>query len=112
MTDEPENIVPVMLRRLDTKFDGMRDEFREIKGRLTNVETVLAAVATELGSLVGADARIRHSIDRLADRLERVERRLGLIDAPPLWPTVAYLDAVLTIRMRSPGREAEAGAPR
>ena len=74
----------VMLRRLDTKFDGMRDEFREIKGRLTNVETVLAAVATELGSLVGADARIQHSIDRLADRLERVERRLGLIDAPPL----------------------------
>jgi len=74
----------VMLRRLDTKFDGMRDEFREIKGRLTNVEIVLAAVATELGSLVGADARIQHSIDRLADRLERVERRLGLIDAPPL----------------------------
>ena len=26
MTDEPENIVPVMLRRLDIKFDGMRDE--------------------------------------------------------------------------------------
>ena len=74
----------VMLRRLDTKFDGMRDEFREIKGRLTNVETVLAAVATELGSLVGADARMQHSIDRLADRLECVERRLGLIDAPPL----------------------------
>ncbi len=84
MTDEPENIVPVMLRRLDIKFDGMRDEFREIKGRLTNVETVLAAVATELGSLVGADARMQHSIDRLADRLECVERRLGLIDAPPL----------------------------
>ena len=74
----------VMLRRLDTKFDGLRDEFREIKGRLTNVETVLAAVATELGSLVGADARMQHSIDRLADRLECVERRLGLIDAPPL----------------------------
>jgi hypothetical protein len=59
----------VMLRRLDTKFDGMAAEFREIKGRLT---------------LVGADARMQHSIDRLADRLECVEQRLGLIDAPPL----------------------------
>jgi tetrahydromethanopterin S-methyltransferase subunit G len=84
MTDEPENIVRVVLHGLEAKFDGMRDEFREIKGRLTNVETVLAAVATELGSLVGADARMQHSIDRLADRLERVERRLSLIGAPPL----------------------------
>ena len=83
MADEPENLVLVMLRKLDTKFDGMREEMRDIKGRLTNVETALAMAATEVGSLLAGDARMQHSIDRMSDRLERIECRLDLTEAAP-----------------------------
>jgi hypothetical protein len=79
MTDEPDNLVLVMLRRLDAKFDRMAEDLHEIKGRLTNLEIVV-------GALVTADGRMQHAIDRLAERFERVERRLDLVDdsiAPP-----------------------------
>jgi predicted nucleic acid-binding Zn-ribbon protein len=78
MIEEPENLVLVMLRRLDSKFDRMTEEMREMKGRLTNVEIVISALVT-------ADGRMQHSIDRMSDRLDRIERRLDITtDAPPL----------------------------
>lgn len=83
MADEPANLVLEWMRRLDVKFDGMREDMQQIKGRLTNVETALAMVATEAGSLMAADARMQQAIDRMSDRLERIERRIGLIDAAP-----------------------------
>jgi predicted nucleic acid-binding Zn-ribbon protein len=83
MADEPDNMVVAWMRRLDAKFDGMREDMQQIKGRLTNVETALAMVATEAGSLMAADARMQQSIDRMSDRLERIERRLDLVHTAP-----------------------------
>jgi phage shock protein A len=78
MIEEPENLVSVMLRRLDSKFDRMTEEMRDMKGRLTNVEIVISALVT-------ADGRMQHAIDRMSDRLDRIERRLDITtDAPPL----------------------------
>jgi hypothetical protein len=61
----------------------MAEHMQQIKGRLTNVETALAMVATEVGSLMAGDARMQHAIDRMSDRLERIERRPDLVDAAP-----------------------------
>jgi hypothetical protein len=44
MTDEPENIVSICLRRLDEKMDRLSDEMRDIKQRLGHVEINLAHV--------------------------------------------------------------------
>jgi hypothetical protein len=78
MADEPENMVVAWMRRLDAKFDRMTEEMREIKIRLTAAETAIVAVATSAAGL-------QRSMDRLNDRVERIERRLDLIDvAPPL----------------------------
>jgi hypothetical protein len=71
MIEEPENPILVMLRRLDSKFDRMTEEMREMKGRLTNVEIVISALVT-------ADGRMQHAIDRMSDRLDRIERRLDV----------------------------------
>jgi hypothetical protein len=60
-----------MLRRLDSKFDRMTKEMREMKGRLNNVEIVISALVT-------ADGRMQHAIDRMSDRLDRIERRLDI----------------------------------
>ncbi len=78
MAEEPDNLVLVMLRRLDGKFDRMAEEMREMKGRLTNVEIVISALVT-------ADGRMQHAIDRMSERLDRIERRLDITEiAPPL----------------------------
>ena len=69
MAEEPDNIVLVYLRRIDEKVDRLTDEVRDLKVRATNVEEGLAGVHRRL--------------DRIEDRVERVERRLDLNDGDP-----------------------------
>ncbi len=68
MAEEPDNLVLVMLRRLDTKMDRLIDDVHELKVRMTSVETNLAGV--------------QRRIDRLEDRVERIVRRLDLVGQP------------------------------
>jgi len=65
MADEPDNLVLVLLRRMDTKIDRLIDDVHELKVRMTAVETNLAGV--------------QRRIDRLEDRVEHIERRLDLV---------------------------------
>ena len=68
MTGQPDNLMPVYLRRIDEKVDRLRDDVREPKGRMAAVEENLAGV--------------HRRIDRVELRIERTERRLDLADAP------------------------------
>jgi archaellum component FlaC len=68
MVDEPDNIILQYLRRFDTKLDRVVDEMLDVKVRLTAVEEGLAGVNPRL--------------DRLEVRVERIERRLDLVDQP------------------------------
>jgi archaellum component FlaC len=58
------------LRRFDERLDRVIDEMLDVKVRLTAVEEGLA----------GANRRL----DRLEIRVESIERRLDLVDQPPL----------------------------
>lgn len=69
MAEEPNNLVLVMLRRIDTKIDRLTDDVHELKVRMTSVEENLAGV--------------QRRIDRLEDRVECIERRLDLVGAGP-----------------------------
>jgi hypothetical protein len=75
MADEPRDLVLDHLRAIRSDVGALRDDMREVKGRLNAVEDIVAA-------LVAADTRMQHSLDRLSDRTERIARRLGLIDEP------------------------------
>ena len=68
MTDQPDNIVLVYLRRIDEKVDRMVDDIRKIKSRLGTLEAGYASLSIRL--------------DRLDDRVQRIERRLDLAPAP------------------------------
>ena len=68
MTDEPDNLVLQLLRRMDQKLDRMVDDMHDLKVRVTSVEEVMATNNRRL--------------DRLEQRFERVERRLDLADQP------------------------------
>jgi septal ring factor EnvC (AmiA/AmiB activator) len=81
MGDQPENLALIYLRRMDDKIDGLRDDMREVNTRLTSVDLGLAAVRREIAVLAEADAHLSARIDRLTDRIERVERRLDIAPA-------------------------------
>jgi len=67
MSDQPENIILIYLRRLDTKIDGLMTDMREVKERLGILES-------QYGSL-------SRRVDRLGGDAEEIRRRLDLVPA-------------------------------
>ncbi|MPZ29394.1 MAG: hypothetical protein GEV13_00090 [Rhodospirillales bacterium] len=54
---------------------------RAIRGDMTEMKLIMREHATRLSALEATVAGLRLSVDRLEDRIERIERRLGLIEA-------------------------------
>ena len=67
MSDEPDNIVLALLRKIDQRTERMADDLQDLKVRVTAIEEGLAGVNRRL--------------DRLEIRVDRIERRLELTDA-------------------------------
>jgi archaellum component FlaC len=68
VADEPDNLVLVMLRKMDAKLDRLSEDMRDVKVRMTHVEEGLAGVNRRL--------------DRIEVRVDRIEARLELVDSP------------------------------
>jgi predicted nucleic acid-binding Zn-ribbon protein len=68
MADEPDNLVLQILRRVDAKLDRVIEDVQDRKMRVTGLEERVAHM--EL-SVAGANRRI-----------DRLERRLDLVDTP------------------------------
>lgn len=86
MTSNVENLILEMLKAVRNELKDFRsrfeDEMREVKARLTSLES---AVAAQRRDQLGAQEdmyRQQSVIDRLAERLDRVEKRLELTGAP------------------------------
>ena len=72
MSDTPDNLILVYLRRLDGKMDRLSDDVADVKRRMTSLETKVVL-------LHGDFAAQSERIDRIETRLERIERRLDLV---------------------------------
>jgi predicted nuclease with TOPRIM domain len=68
MTDETTNLVLEHLRHIRGGIDDLRQDMREVKTRLGLLEQQYAIISGRL--------------DRLTDRVERIERRLDLAEHP------------------------------
>lgn len=64
---ETENLVLEHLRHIRSAVDSLRDDMREVKGRL--------------GIMESQYANLSNRMDRLDARVERIEVRLALADA-------------------------------
>jgi len=78
MPEKVENLVLEHLRAIRAGQDRLETEMRAIKERMTAVETGLNGVRRDLVALAEADARLQLTVDRLSDRVDRIERRLEL----------------------------------
>lgn len=68
MSDQPDNIMLVYLRRIDETVMRLAADVHDLGIRVTALEE----------AVVGVHRRL----DRMDERVERIERRLGLIDLP------------------------------
>ena len=76
MSDVPDNLVLVLLRRMDAKLDRVIDDIGDLKHRMTSVERQVGELRVDMA---GLSARM----DRFDSRLDRIGRRLDLVDANP-----------------------------
>ena len=78
MAEEPFNLVLEMLRAMRRDIGEMREDIRELKHRMSTVEQqVSIMIASEMSHYAGVSTRL----DRIGDKIERVERRLEIVPA-------------------------------
>ena len=74
MAPETENIVLEHLRHIRGQIDRVADDVSELKTRMGRLEIGLAQVHVTLAEHSNRD-------DRIEARLDRIEKRLNLVDA-------------------------------
>jgi len=79
MTDNVENLVLEHLRALRAGQDRIEHKLSELSSRMTSLETTVSRSRSDNLSTQEDVYRQQGSIDRINERLERVEKRLELI---------------------------------
>ena len=78
MTDHVENVIIEHRRHIRARVDRIAEDMSDVKLRLPSVESAMVHVNREVSSGDETDARQQVSLDRLADCIQRIERRLDL----------------------------------
>lgn len=71
MTEDTTNIVLEQLKNIRKTGERTAEDVQDLKLRIADIEHHLAYSAV-------TDARLQHSIDKITERLDRIERRLEL----------------------------------
>jgi hypothetical protein len=72
--DQPDNIMLVLLRRLDERTERMAADLGNLKVRMSGLEG-------DVGHLRIAVAEVNSRLDRIERRVDRIERRLDIVEA-------------------------------
>ena len=81
MTDDT-NLVLEHLRHIRARADKIDLGIEEVKTRLTTLEAGQGAILSHIGHQATTSAQQQLGLDRLAARVELIERRLELADGP------------------------------
>jgi regulator of replication initiation timing len=73
-----ENLILEHLRAIRADVSGIKDDMREVKQRLANVEAAVGGVKRDQSDLYTENASHHVRYDRLLERIDRIERRLEL----------------------------------
>jgi outer membrane murein-binding lipoprotein Lpp len=80
MSDNMENIVLEHLRHIRSRVDQIADDMSDLKHRMSSLESAMVSVKHEVAHGDETDARQQVTIDKIIDRIQRIERRLELND--------------------------------
>ncbi len=79
MGDNVENLVLEQLRAIRAGQDRIEHKLAELSARMTSLETAVARSRSDNLSTQEDVYRQQGAIDRITERLERVERRLEIL---------------------------------
>lgn len=79
MSDNVESLVLEHLRHIRSRVDQIADDVSDIKHRMSGLENSMILVRREVALGDETAARQQVAIDKLSNRIERLERRLELI---------------------------------
>ncbi len=82
MTNGTDDMVMPMLRQIQAGVGQIGADMQDVKQRLTSLELGFARLTQEVGRLHEDFANQSARIVRIDQRLDRIERRLDLADAP------------------------------
>ncbi len=78
MTENIDNLILEHLKRMQNEQSAARERDQEILSRLSHIESGLARITRDESMNYGEIIENRHYIDKLKERIERIERRLEL----------------------------------
>ena len=77
MTDNIESLTLEQLRLIRSRLDQISDDMTDMRLRMGSIETAIFTIKRDSGSRDEVDLRQQSSIDKLAIRLEKLERQLA-----------------------------------
>jgi hypothetical protein len=78
MTKPTDNLVLEHLKKIQTEQTSARERDAEMLSRLAHIETSIARLARDGADNFAETVADRHAVDKLKERIERIERRLEL----------------------------------
>jgi uncharacterized coiled-coil protein SlyX len=69
-----------VLKKMQSDIAAIKEDSREIKSRVTSLESGQAMVLQHLGHMSGDIAEQHTRYDRLAERIQRLEKRLEIAE--------------------------------
>jgi outer membrane murein-binding lipoprotein Lpp len=79
MSDNVENMVLEHLRHIRSSVDQIADDISDLKHRMSSLESAMVSVKHEVAHGDETDARQQVTLDKIIDRIQRIENRLELI---------------------------------
>lgn len=77
-TDKVDNLILEHLKKIQTEQSAARERDAEIMSRLAHIETGIAKISRDESINYGEIIQDRHTVDKLKERIERIERRMEL----------------------------------
>ncbi len=81
MPEDIDNLLIEHLRAIRTEIAKVKDDTNEIKMRLTSIDERLTLTEKGIANIHGDLAMLQIRMDKQADRIERIEKRLELTSA-------------------------------
>ena len=78
MTENTENSVLEHLRHIRNRIDQIADDMSDLKQRVSGIETSKVLVKREISHSDETDARQQVTLDKIIERIQRIEKRLEL----------------------------------
>ncbi|MFT3779544.1 MAG: hypothetical protein QM772_14955 [Ottowia sp.] len=73
-----DNLVIEHLKKIQAEQSSARERDAEIPRRLSQIELGIARIARDSGENYAEIIEDRHTVDKLKERIERIERRLEI----------------------------------